>query len=747
MSERKTETIRGEVDSIIFKSDDGEFCVVMMICGDELINVVGPLGNVEEGEELECTGFYTTHRNFGEQFRCQLCERPVPRSAAAIQKYLSGGVIKGIGPASAKAIVKRFGEDTLDVIENHPERLVEVNGISEAKAKSISEHFKKNFAARTLMIFLAEYEISMSVGVKAYKKWGDDAETLIRSNPYVLCSDNINVPFDKADSMARELGIDVSCTDRIKAGIRYRLKFMSYAGNTCYPLDKLKKDCCGFLNIDQRLFDSVLTEELEEENLHSFDKENVRYIMLHDYYRAEDYISRRLSIMKECSYDNKINFSDVIDNAEEKNGVEYDELQREAINLALSYGFLVITGGPGTGKTTALNAIIDLYKQQGMTVFVAAPTGRAAKRLADVTGCEAKTIHRMLEVKPTELGNMSFVHDENNMLDCDALIIDEMSMVDTLLFEAVLKAISLTCKLVLVGDSDQLPSVGAGNVLKDIIESNVMPVVRLTQIFRQAQQSAIITNAHKIVNGEHLDLTVKDKDFFFFQRLEFEGLQKLTAELCSQRLPNAYGYSPFDDIQVLSPTRKGPSGTMELNKLLQQELNPPADGKSELKTKLYTFRTGDKVMQNHNDYEIIWKKQVGDNTETGAGIFNGDIGRIIKCNKVLRTMTIDFDGRIAEYSGEMISYLELAYAVTVHKSQGSEYDAVILTIFDGYEKLYYRNLLYTAVTRAKKLLIIIGQNRLIDYMIDNDRRDLRYTCLKELLKELNDDGDQQTSII
>ncbi|MBQ1538217.1 MAG: ATP-dependent RecD-like DNA helicase [Ruminococcus sp.] len=746
MAENKTETIRGEVDSIIFQSDDGEFCVVMMVCGDELINVVGPLGNVDEGEELECTGYYTTHQKFGEQFRCQVCERPMPRSAAAIQKYLSGGVIKGIGPAGAKAIVKRFGEDTLDVIENHPEKLVEVNGISEAKAKAISEHFKKNFAARTLMIFLAEYEISMSVGVKAYKKWGDDAEMLIRSNPYVLCSDNINVTFEKADSMARDLGIDANSTDRIKAGIRYQLKLQTYSGNTCYPLDKLKRDSCSYLNIESRLFDTVLVEELEEENIHSCDIDGVRYAMLHDYFRAENYISRRLSIMKECSFDNKIDFSDVIDNAEKKNGVEYDELQREAINLSLSYGFLVITGGPGTGKTTALNAIIDLYKQQGMTVFVAAPTGRAAKRLSDVTGCEAKTIHRMLEVKPTELGNMSFVHDENNMLDCDALIIDEMSMVDTLLFEAVLKSISLTCKLVLVGDSDQLPSVGAGNVLKDIIESDVMPVVRLTQIFRQAQQSAIITNAHKIVSGGHIDLTQKDNDFFFFQRLDYEGLQMLTAELCSKRLPKAYDYSPFEDIQVLSPTRKGPSGTMELNKLLQQELNPPADGKSEIKTKLYTFRTGDKVMQNHNDYEILWKKKVGDKTEEGAGIFNGDIGRIIKCNKVLRTLTIDFDGRIAEYTGEMLSYLELAYAITVHKSQGSEYDAVILTIFDGYEKLYYRNLLYTAVTRAKKLLIIIGQNRLVDYMIDNNRRDLRYTCLKYLLKELNGDADGQTSI-
>ncbi|MBR1724211.1 MAG: AAA family ATPase, partial [Ruminococcus sp.] len=445
MRDVKTETIQGEVDSIIYQSPDGEFCVVMMVCGDDLINVVGPLGTVEEGEELECTGFFTTHHKFGEQFRCQLCQRLIPRSAAAIQKYLSSSVIKGIGPASAKAIVKRFGEDTLDVIENHPERLVEVNGISEAKAKSISEHFKKNFAARTLMIYLTEFDIPMSVGVKAYKKWGDDAETLIRANPYVLCSDGINVAFSQADSMAQALNIPDDDTNRIRAGIRSKLKEQSYHGHTCYPVEMLRNDSCEMLNISTQLFDKVLADELEDEYIHCYIIDSHKLMCLHEFYRAEDYISRRLTAMKECTFDNKIDFSDVIDHAEKRNNVEYDELQRNAINLALSYGFLVITGGPGTGKTTTLNAIIDLYTQQGMNVMVAAPTGRAAKRLSDVTGCEAKTIHRLLEVKPNEFGSMSFIHDENNMLDCDALIIDEMSMVDSLLFEAVLRGISLTC--------------------------------------------------------------------------------------------------------------------------------------------------------------------------------------------------------------------------------------------------------------------------------------------------------------
>lgn len=732
------EKIQGEVDSVVYRSDETGFAVIMLKSDDELIPVVGELGNVEEGEELVCTGRFVTHQKFGEQFKCELCERSLPKSAASIQRYLASGAIKGIGAVTARAMVKKFGEQTLEILENEPEKLCEIEGITPKKAKSMSEQFRRTFAVRTLMIFLSSYNIPMSVGVRAFKRWGENSELLIRSNPYVLCTPSIDVSFVKADEIARGMELPEDSENRVRAGISCVLRENANSGHTCLPLDKLSEVTCGFLKIGKELFNRVLADELTDETLFCYIKKGRKFIMLYDYFRAEDYISRRLSIMKECSYDNKMDFSKVIDIAERQNGIEYEQRQREAINLSLSYGFLVITGGPGTGKTTTLNAIIDLYKQQGMNVMIAAPTGRAAKRLSDLTGCEAKTIHRLLEVKPTEGGAMCFVHDENNLLDCDALIIDEMSMVDTLLFEAVLRGIKLTCKLVLVGDSDQLPSVGAGNVLKDIMDSGVMPVVKLTEIFRQARKSAIVTNAHKIVNGEHIDLTEKDKDFFFFRRLDFEGLQSLVAELCKTRLPKAYGFSPFDDIQILSPTRKGPAGTLELNRIMQRELNPPAAGKSEIKTPLFTYRTGDKVMQTRNDYDIIWKKQNGEKTESGAGIFNGDIGRIMACNKILRTLTIDFDGREAVYTADMLENLELAYAVTVHKSQGSEYDAVILTVFGGYDKLYYRNLLYTAVTRAKKLLIIVGQNRRVDFMIDNDRRTLRYTCLKDLLKELND---------
>ena len=740
MQNNTDEKLEGEVDSVIYRSDDTGFAVIMLKSDGELYPVVGELGNVDEGEELVCTGRFVTHQKFGEQFKCELCERSLPKSASAIQRYLASGAIKGIGVITARAIVKKFGEKTLEVLETEPERLCEVAGITPQKAEKMSQQFKQNFAVRTLMAFLSTFNIPMSACIRAFKRWGENAELLIRSNPYVLCNPAVNVPFNKADEVAKSLEIAGDDENRVNAGISCVLRENANAGHTCLPLDKLAKTTCDFLKIDRLIFDKVLADELTDESLYCYIKNGRKYIMLYDFFKAEDYISRRLSIMKECSYDNKIDFSDVIDIAEKNSGVEYAELQRKAINLALSYGFLVITGGPGTGKTTTLNAIIDLYKQQGMNVMIAAPTGRAAKRLSDISGFEAKTIHRLLEVKPTDGDNMSFVHDENNLLECDALIIDEMSMVDTLLFEAVLRGIKLTCKLVLVGDSDQLPSVGAGNVLKDIIESGVMPVVRLNEIFRQAQKSAIVTNAHKIVNGEHIDLTQKDNDFFFMQRMDFEGLQTLVSELCKTRLPKAYGYSPFDDIQVLSPTKKGPAGIQELNKLLQQQLNPPAAGKSELKTPLFTYRTGDKVMQTRNDYDIIWKKRTGEKTESGAGIFNGDIGKITACNKIVRTLNIDFDGRECVYTADMLDNLELAYAITVHKSQGSEYDAVVLTVFGGYDKLYYRNLLYTAVTRAKKLLVIVGQNRRVNFMIDNNRRTQLYTCLKDLLKELNSHG-------
>ena len=732
--------IKGVVDSIVFKKEETGFVVLLLDCEGEPITVVGEIGDIDEGESIRLMGTFITHPRFGEQFKASLCERDLPSTAAAIKKYLANGVIKGIGPVLAKKIVDTFGDETFDIFENHPEKLTEIDGISKRKAERFSEEFKSRFEVRRLMAYVTSKGISASVGVKAYKKWGDDAFELIERNPYVLCSYGVELSFAKADELAMEVDTPLDNENRVKAGIISVLDQNTHSGHTCLPYDRLKPTVSEFLGITEERFDEVLQLLHSEQLVVSYEKKNGRqYEMLRHYAIADMYISRRLNLMKQFSYNSNIDYSDVIDIAEEEHGVIYEEIQRQAINTALSVGFLVLTGGPGTGKTTTLNAIISLFEQQGLNVMIAAPTGRAAKRISDLTGYEAKTIHRLLEVSYTKDDKPVFVHNENKLLQCDVMIVDEMSMVDTLLFEALLRALPVNCKLIMVGDSDQLPSVGAGNLLKDIIESKVVPTVTLKEIFRQAATSRIVTNAHRIVKGEELELGNCD-DFFYFQRLDYNELHNLVVELCKTRLPEAYDISPIENIQVITPTRQGPVGVVELNKILQQKLNPLEKGKSEVSNFLYKFRVGDKVMQNKNDYDIVWHKEVNGEKESGTGIFNGDIGVITYINKLLGVVTIDFDGRIANYSTLVLDNIELAYAITVHKSQGSEFDYVIFCAFKGYDKLYYRNLFYTGVTRAKKMLILVGSKAVVDKMISNDRRANRYTCLKEML--VKDDGDE-----
>ena len=690
---------------------------------------MGELGNIEEGEDLELTGCFTTHPKFGEQFKADVCIRSLPVEALAIQRYLAGGVVKGIGPVLAKKIVAKFGDKALEIMETEPRRLAEIDGITLQKAESFGKEFEKVIGFRTLLRYFTDCGVPALYGIRAWKKYAENALTLIDRNPYILCSYGIELPFLKAEEIAREKGVPEDSDFRLSAGIKYILEENAAAGHTCLPRDRLTDLAARLLRVEPATVLSSIERDVEDEVLYVYEKKGRPFILLRDYYDAEEYIARRLAIMNSLSYDTGINYDEVINIAEQENDIEYADKQREAINTALSKGFMVLTGGPGTGKTTTLNAIISLFEQQGLKPLICAPTGRAAKRVSDLTGCEAKTIHRLLGVRAGgELAG--FEHNENNLLDCDVVIVDEMSMVDVLLFKALLQALPIDCKLIMVGDSDQLPSVGAGNVLHDIIESKTVPVISLTEIFRQALESAIVTNAHKIVKGDMPELD-NSKDFFFLQRLDFEPAADLTVELCETRLPKAYGLDPIADIQVLSPTRKGPLGTIELNKRLQAVLNPPSRQKSEIKTFLYTFRTGDKVMQTKNDYEIEWKK----GEEKGAGIFNGDIGVITRLNRLLGEIEIDFDGRIASYNLEMLENLELAYAATVHKSQGSEFDAVILPILGGYDKLYFRNLLYTAVTRAKKLLVIVGSKKRLEFMIENNRRMNRYTCLKQMLCE------------
>ena len=729
MTGQETVTIKGTVDSVTYRNDDNGFGVVVLDYQGDPLNVVGELGNVEEGEDLELTGVFVRHPKFGDQFRADVCVRSLPAEASAIQRYLAGGVVKGIGPVMAKKLVACFGDKTLEIMENSPDRLTEVEGITPAKASSFAEEFKKVMGFRTLLMFFTKARIPALYGIRAWKKYAENALELIERNPNILCSVSIELPFLKAEEIAREKGVPDDSSFRLSAGIKYILEENADAGHTCLPKDRLLQLASKLLSVGEDVISSEIEKQVEEENLYIYLKKDRPFVMLREYFVAEDYIAGRLGIMNSLSYDTGINYDEVIDIAEEENGIEYAEKQREAINTALSKGFMVLTGGPGTGKTTTLNAIISLFTQQGLKTLICAPTGRAAKRVSDLTGREAKTIHRLPGVKAG--GEIAgFEHNENNLLDCDVVIVDEMSMVDSLLFEALLRALPIDCKLIMVGDSDQLPSVGAGNVLHDIIESKTVPVIRLTEIFRQALESAIVTNAHLIVRGEMPELD-NSKDFFFLQRLEFEPAAELTVDLCLERLPKAYGLDPISDIQVLSPTRKGPLGTVELNKRLQEALNPPSRQKSEIKTFLYTFRTGDKVMQTKNDYEIEWKKE----SEKGAGIFNGDIGIITRLNRLLGEIEINFDGRVAIYNIEMLENVELAYAATVHKSQGSEFDAVILPILGGYDKLYFRNLLYTAVTRAKKLLVIVGSKNRLKFMVENNRRMNRYTCLKQMLTE------------
>ena len=723
--------IEGAVETVLFRNESNGYAVLDLDAGGELITVVGSLGEVEEGEILILEGTYETHRKFGTQFHAEYCEHKLPDTVVNIERYLASGAIKGIGPALAKRIVNVFGASTLDIIENAPYRLSEVRGISQKKCDEIADEARKLFSLRLIMSFLSQYEIKSSYAMKVYRKYSSDAMDLIKNDPYILCGDRIELEFEKADSIAHDMHIAKNDNKRVIAGMQYILRANASNGHSCLPLSVLLKLTTPTLDISEQDFYKSYNAALDDNDLFEYVKNEREYVYLPEYYFAEQFIADRIHVLRDFSSPENFNYDSMIDIEEEEHGISYETLQRQAITTAISRGLMVLTGGPGTGKTTTLNAIISIFEKMGNRVLLAAPTGRAAKRMSDLTGYEAKTIHRLLEVVYDNGDTPIFAHNENNPLDCDVLVIDEMSMVDSILFEKLLRAVRLGCKLIMVGDFHQLPSVGAGNLLEDIIHSKAVPVVELTEIFRQARKSCIITNAHKIVSGEYPDLTRTDSDFFFMKRDDYEKALDLIVDLTRRRLPNAYGYSPTDDIQIITPSRKGTVGTVELNKLLQDKLNPPAKDKHEYRGVVYTYRVGDKVMQTRNNYDIVWSKDA----EQGAGIFNGDIGKIVSIDLAAQAAKIDFDGREASYPFDILPQLDLAYAITVHKSQGCEFEAVIMPLMGGFEKLSYRNLLYTAVTRAKKLLILVGSEEKIHKMVDNDRRTRRYTCLREMLKK------------
>lgn len=723
--------LEGVVDHVLYCNAENGYTVLELDAGSALVTVVGEIGEVEEGESLILEGEYVNHPRFGPQFRAQYWERKLPADALNIQRYLSSGAIKGIGPSLARKIVENFGDRTLEIMEQEPTRLLEIRGISPKKCEAIAAEVKQIFSLRSLMQFLAQYEIRSKYAMRAYQWWGIGAMDLIASNPYLLCTPGIDLDFLKADAVANGMHFSHDAPQRIQAGIVYILTFNASAGYTCLPLDRLRPKVCTYLKIADADFEAPFAAALEEKIIYLYEKAGRAFVYLEDYYIAESYIADRVGVIQDFSApEDRTDFTEMIDAQEQEQGMEYAALQRKAITTALSRGMVILTGGPGTGKTTTLNAIIRLYEKQGYRVMIGAPTGRAASRVSDLTGYEARTIHRMLTVEYDMSGKMHFQHNEQNPLDCDVMVVDEMSMVDVLLFEHLLRALRLGCKLVLVGDCDQLPSVGAGNLLRDLIDSGRVPVVALKEIFRQAQKSSIITNAHKIIHGEYPDLTQKKSDCFFFQRLQPETALPLILELVQTRLPKAYGYSPTEDIQVITPSRKGVMGVVELNQQLQNVLNPPAEGLPQVKSVLYTFREGDKVMQIKNNYDIIWHKD----GEAGTGIFNGDIGYLRSVNRQTQEVVADFEGRRAVYPFDQLDQLELAYAITVHKSQGSEFQAVILPLLGGFPKLYYRNLLYTAVTRARRLLILVGSQKVIFQMVENNRRMNRYTCLRDMLE-------------
>lgn len=731
MQKKELLELCGSVEEIIYRNQNNGYTVMTMLCDGATATAVGSMPDVNIGDELKLIGNWKVHSSYGEQFAFEYYEQFVPSTAESILKYLSSGVIKGIGRATAKRLVDAFGDKTLEIMQNEPSRLEEIRGISHEKALKLNAEIRKAFGMREVMLYLEKYHISAEESVRIWKSFGDDAVKIIEENPYVLCGNNINVAFERADTIAAAL--EKPCDDkcRIRAGIAYIITYNSGNGHTCLPKEKLVTVSADYLKLPSELVSEVLSEMIIDGSLVADTIDEKEFVFLPELYRSETYSASRLIMMLNFPPERITGVELALDSFEKQNNISYAALQRKAIIEALSGGLLILTGGPGTGKTTTLNAIISLFKQCGLKVALGAPTGRAAQRMSEVTGCEAKTIHRLLEVEWDKNDNPVFKRNERNLLDCDALILDELSMVDVNLFEGVMRALPLGCRLIMVGDSDQLPSVGAGNVLGDLIASGKIPVVQLTEIFRQSMKSLIVTNAHKIVHGEMPEIRRTDGDFFFMTCPDKEKIAATIIDLCSKRLPTTYNYSAFDDIQVLCPGRKGDLGVTELNKKLQQALNPSQGRQYEINRPVYTFRLGDKVMQTKNNYDLVWTKD--DGTE-GSGVFNGDIGVIVDINRAMSSACIRFDDKFVLYDEESLNDIELAYATTVHKSQGNEFNAVIIPMYYGPPQLYYRNLLYTAVTRAKKILILVGNVSTLKRMVDNNKKTMRYSALKAFLE-------------
>ncbi len=719
----------GTVENVVFRNNDNGFTVLEINNNGELLSAVGVLSDTSAGEEVVLHGRWTSHDVFGRQFKIESCERKLPDTAAKLFRYLAAGSVKGVGPKLAAKITERFGEDTFDVLENDPERLAVINGISKKKAIDIGNEFRRQRAMRQVLIEMERYGITPAECTAIYKYFGVNALNVLKENPYILYGAVNGFSFERAEKLAYQMGIGAESQYRRRAGMLYILSHNLMNGHTCIPRRKLIDPGCRLLDAATDEINRTLDELITMKQIVSDTVSGEEFLFLPRMYIAEKSIAERLELMTKFAPAAIPAIDSDIDRIEARTGIIYADKQRDAIKTAGERGMLVLTGGPGTGKTTAVKGIIEIFGMKRVEVLLCASTGRAAKRLSEVCGQEAKTIHRLLEVEWDESDKPVFRRNAENPLTCGAVIIDEMSMVDAELFSSLLNALPLGARLILVGDADQLPSVGPGNVLTDIISSGRIPVVCLTEIFRQAQKSLVVMNAHRIISGEMPVLTATDNNFFFLRR-EGTSAAATVAQLISKRLPDAYGFSPLEDIQVLCPSRKGDCGTVNLNRLLQAELNPKHRTKNEVNTAGgRVFREGDRVMQTKNNYNITWHR----GNEEGEGIFNGDIGILKKINYAAGIMTVDFDDRTADYPTDNLSELELAYAVTVHKSQGCEYPAVIIPLSGVPPMLLYRNLLYTAVTRAKKMVIIVGKEETVRRMTENDRQNKRYSALKEFL--------------
>ncbi|MDR0914462.1 MAG: ATP-dependent RecD-like DNA helicase [Oscillospiraceae bacterium] len=727
---KKIYEVTGEVTEVIYRNDENGYTVITIGGQEEELTAVGIMPQINVGEEIKLFGTFTNHHSYGRQFSVKTCERSLPSTVAGILRYLSTGAIKGVGPSTAARLVKEFGDKTLETIENNPQSVAKLKGISLEKAEDMANQLKQLIGIKELILSLGKYGISPNAVVSVWKQLGNSALKLIEENPYILCGDDLPVTFETADSIALQQNRGKTDYLRVRAGIVHVLLHNRLNGHTCLPKAKLAQTAAQFLEAPPEVVDAALENLVIDNTLAQDCANGQELIFMPKMYTGEQYIAARIKMFLRFPAP-KITDSELkIAQIEQAENITYADHQKDAIRKALDSGLLVLTGGPGTGKTTTLNAIIKILKDSGQKVFLAAPTGRAAQRMQELTGCEAKTVHRLLEAGFDKNEKTVFKKNENNLLNCDALILDELSMIDVFLFESVTRALPMGCRLILVGDSNQLPSVGAGNVLACLINSGIVPTVELKDIFRQSMQSLIVTNAHKIVQGVMPDLSQTDRDFFFMPRKTPADITKTITELCTQRLPKTYGFSPMTDIQVLTPGRKGILGSADLNKHLQAAINPKQDGKAEATPSFNTYRIGDKVMQTKNNYNIPWKRQSG---EMGDGIFNGDIGILKEINKGAKTLVVAFDDKLAEYDYDAAQELDLAYATTIHKSQGNEFNAVIIPMFRGAPQLMYRNLLYTGVTRAKKLLILVGMPAVAEAMVKNNRRTLRYSGLEEFL--------------